>query len=141
MARREPGLESDELRPEEFAQGASILNEKITRLQPRWLAVVGITAYRVAFGRPGAAVGPHVSYVRVRTPDGQLSFVYKAAAEIGELGDNTQRLRTAIREDELLHLLDRDLELGRLLGARGRRRVVPRRASWSRRGGTVRAVP
>jgi double-stranded uracil-DNA glycosylase len=49
---------ADELRPEEFAQGASLLNEKITRLQPRWLAVVGITAYRVAFGRPGAAVGP-----------------------------------------------------------------------------------
>ena len=31
-----------------------------------------------------------------------LSFVYKAAAEIGELGDNTRALRTAIREDTLL---------------------------------------
>ena len=31
-----------------------------------------------------------------------LSFVYKAAAEIGELGDNTRALRTAIREDALL---------------------------------------
>jgi glucosamine--fructose-6-phosphate aminotransferase (isomerizing) len=40
----------------------------------------------------------------VRNPDGLLSFVYKAAAEIGELGDNTRRLRTAIRDDELLHL-------------------------------------
>jgi glucosamine--fructose-6-phosphate aminotransferase (isomerizing) len=40
----------------------------------------------------------------VRTPDGLLSFVYKAAAEIGELGDNTQHLRSAIRDDELLHL-------------------------------------
>src|SRR5262249_7351482 len=49
---------ADELRPEEFIQGACILNEKITRLQPRWLAVVGVTAYRAAFGRPGAAVGP-----------------------------------------------------------------------------------
>jgi TDG/mug DNA glycosylase family protein len=49
---------ADELRPEEFTQGASILNEKITRLQPRWLAVVGVTAYRTAFGRPGAGVGP-----------------------------------------------------------------------------------
>ena len=27
----------------------------------------------------------------VRTPDGMLGFVYKAAAEIGELGDNTRR--------------------------------------------------
>ena len=49
---------ADELRPEEFAAGAFILNEKITRLRPRWLAVVGVTAYRAAFGRPRAAVGP-----------------------------------------------------------------------------------
>ena len=40
----------------------------------------------------------------VRTPLGHLSFVYKAAAEIGELGDNTRALRTAIRSDPLLHL-------------------------------------
>ena len=39
----------------------------------------------------------------VRTPGGHLAFVYKAAAEIGELGDNTRALRDAIRDDELLH--------------------------------------
>ncbi|MBK6856912.1 MAG: SIS domain-containing protein [Microthrixaceae bacterium] len=39
--------------------------------------------------------------VRV-TPEGHLSFAYKAAAEIGELGDNTTVLRTAIRDDALL---------------------------------------
>ncbi|MCB1013550.1 MAG: SIS domain-containing protein [Acidimicrobiales bacterium] len=33
-----------------------------------------------------------------------LSFVYKAAAEIGELGDNTAALRAAIEGDALLHL-------------------------------------
>lgn len=38
----------------------------------------------------------------VRTPDDCLAFVYKAAAEIGELGDNTRALRHAIREDNLL---------------------------------------
>ncbi len=38
----------------------------------------------------------------VRTPGGLLSFVYKAAAEIGELGDNTASLREAIKTDELL---------------------------------------
>ncbi|MDP9020806.1 MAG: SIS domain-containing protein, partial [Actinomycetota bacterium] len=38
----------------------------------------------------------------VRTPCGRLSLVYKAAAEIGELGDNTRALRRAIREDGLL---------------------------------------
>jgi TDG/mug DNA glycosylase family protein len=49
---------ADELRPEEFLAGARILNEKVTRLQPRWLAVVGVTAYRMAFGRRDATVGP-----------------------------------------------------------------------------------
>ncbi|HRA34177.1 MAG TPA: glucosamine-6-phosphate synthase, partial [Acidimicrobiales bacterium] len=36
------------------------------------------------------------------TPEGHLSFAYKAAAEIGELGDNTRVLRAAIRNDALL---------------------------------------
>ncbi len=40
----------------------------------------------------------------VRNPDGQLAFVYKAAAEIGDLGDNTEALREAIRTDELLRM-------------------------------------
>jgi glucosamine--fructose-6-phosphate aminotransferase (isomerizing) len=40
----------------------------------------------------------------VRTPEGLLSFVYKAAAEIGELGDNTAAMRATIVEDELLRL-------------------------------------
>ena len=38
------------------------------------------------------------------TGEGHLSFVYKAAAEIGELGDNPRVLRAAITADELLHL-------------------------------------
>ncbi|MGH8972072.1 MAG: SIS domain-containing protein, partial [Acidimicrobiia bacterium] len=37
-----------------------------------------------------------------RTPEG-LAFVYKAAAEIGELGDNIRVLRAAIAGDDLLH--------------------------------------
>ena len=40
----------------------------------------------------------------VRVVDGCLCFVYKAAAEIGELGDNTRVLRDAIRADDLLRL-------------------------------------
>jgi glucosamine--fructose-6-phosphate aminotransferase (isomerizing) len=49
----------------------------------------------------------------VRTPSGLLSFIYKAAAEIGELGDNTQALRTQIRADTLLRqaLADPDAEV------------------------------
>ena len=40
----------------------------------------------------------------VRVADGHLAFVYKTAAEIGELGDNTARLRAQIRDDDLLRL-------------------------------------
>ncbi|HZP31191.1 MAG TPA: SIS domain-containing protein [Acidimicrobiia bacterium] len=39
----------------------------------------------------------------VRAAGEHLAFVYKAAAEIGELGDNTAALRAAIAADELLH--------------------------------------
>jgi glucosamine--fructose-6-phosphate aminotransferase (isomerizing) len=45
---------------------------------------------------------PLFSSLAVRTPGGHLSFVYKAAAEIGELGDNTRALRAAIAADPLL---------------------------------------
>jgi glutamine---fructose-6-phosphate transaminase (isomerizing) len=38
----------------------------------------------------------------VRVVDNVLSFVYKAAAEIGELGDNTAAMRAAIESDDLL---------------------------------------
>ncbi len=40
----------------------------------------------------------------VRVAGHCLSFVYKAAAEIGELGDNTRALRAAIIADDLLRL-------------------------------------
>ncbi len=40
----------------------------------------------------------------VRAYNGLLSFVYKAAAEIGELGDNTAAMRAAITADELLKM-------------------------------------
>jgi glucosamine--fructose-6-phosphate aminotransferase (isomerizing) len=49
------------------------------------------------------AADPLFSSMAVRTPEGHLSFVYKAAAEIGELGDNTRHLRAAITADALLH--------------------------------------
>lgn len=50
------------------------------------------------------AADPLFAHGAVRTPDGMLSLVYKAAAEIGELGDNTRHLRAAIGDDELLKL-------------------------------------
>lgn len=49
---------ADELSVEEYREGGRLLAEKVTRLAPRWLAVVGVTAYRAAFEEPKAAVGP-----------------------------------------------------------------------------------
>ncbi|SEE19858.1 G/U mismatch-specific uracil-DNA glycosylase [Streptomyces sp. 2131.1] len=49
---------ADELSAEEFRAGGRILNDKVERLRPQWLAVVGITAYRTAFGDRKAAIGP-----------------------------------------------------------------------------------
>lgn len=48
---------ADELSADELREGAERLVAKVERLAPRVLAVVGISAYRTAFGRTGAAVG------------------------------------------------------------------------------------
>lgn len=49
---------ADELTAEEYAEGGRLLTAKVARLRPRWLAVVGVTAYRAAFQERGARVGP-----------------------------------------------------------------------------------
>ncbi len=49
---------ADELSAEEYREGGRLLSEKVTRLKPRRLAVVGVTAYRAAFGDRKASVGP-----------------------------------------------------------------------------------
>ncbi|WP_354641098.1 G/U mismatch-specific DNA glycosylase [Kitasatospora camelliae] len=46
-----------ELTAEEYRAGGAALVERVERLRPRVLAVLGIGAYRAAFGRPRAAVG------------------------------------------------------------------------------------
>lgn len=46
-----------ELADEELLAGGKNLRRKLARYQPRWLAVLGIGAYRTAFGRPKAAFG------------------------------------------------------------------------------------
>ena len=47
-----------ELSKEEFVAGGRRLERKVKRHRPDWVAVVGIGAYRAAFGRPRAVVGP-----------------------------------------------------------------------------------
>ena len=49
---------ADELTSAELRAGGAALAEKVARYRPRWLAVVGITAFRTAFGDPKATVGP-----------------------------------------------------------------------------------
>ncbi|MEV0095482.1 G/U mismatch-specific DNA glycosylase [Streptomyces sp. NPDC050738] len=49
---------ADEVSAEEFREGGRILTATVERLRPQWLAVVGITAYRTAFGEPKARIGP-----------------------------------------------------------------------------------
>jgi len=47
-----------ELSNVELMDGGRRLVEKIARYQPKYLAVLGLGAYRVAFGRPEAFLGP-----------------------------------------------------------------------------------
>ncbi|WP_327041448.1 G/U mismatch-specific DNA glycosylase [Micromonospora ureilytica] len=49
---------ADELSAAELLDGAAILTEKVARYRPRWVAVVGVTAYRIGFQRPKATFGP-----------------------------------------------------------------------------------
>ena len=61
----------------------------------------------------------------VRTPEGHLCFVYKAAAEIGELGDNTAAMRAELLADDLLRLsLSGERASALVLGNRQRGAVV-----------------
>ena len=48
---------ADELTAEELAAGAKALTRKVNRHRPRWVAVLGVTAYRTAFARPRAVLG------------------------------------------------------------------------------------
>ncbi|MFH8222202.1 G/U mismatch-specific DNA glycosylase [Streptomyces sp. NPDC018057] len=53
-----PTARADELTAEEYREGGRLLERKVARLRPRWLAVVGVTAYRAAFADRGARIGP-----------------------------------------------------------------------------------
>lgn len=56
---------ADELSREEYVQGGERLVEKVMRYRPGVLAILGLGAYRTAFGRPNASVG-----LQSRTIDG-----------------------------------------------------------------------
>jgi double-stranded uracil-DNA glycosylase len=48
---------ADELTRDELIAGRERLARKAARYRPRWIAIVGIGAYRIAFGRPTARIG------------------------------------------------------------------------------------
>jgi TDG/mug DNA glycosylase family protein len=52
-----PTRTAAELRPEELAEGAVALARLVRRYRPRAVAVLGVTAWRLAFGRPAGTVG------------------------------------------------------------------------------------
>lgn len=49
---------ADELSAAELVEGGAILAALAARWRPRYLAVLGVTAYRTAFGRRAAVIGP-----------------------------------------------------------------------------------
>lgn len=49
---------ADELTADELREGGRRLTEKAAEYGPGWVAVVGVTAYRTAFARRDAQVGP-----------------------------------------------------------------------------------
>jgi double-stranded uracil-DNA glycosylase len=48
---------ADELTDREMIRGGKVLREKVQKFAPRYLAVLGMGAYRVAFEKPKAVVG------------------------------------------------------------------------------------
>lgn len=87
---------ADELTGDEIRAGGAILLDKLERLRPRWIAVLGIGAYRTAFGARRAAIGPQpatLAHSRVwvlPNPSG-LNAHWSAAA----LAEEFARLRAA----------------------------------------------
>ncbi|HXG08990.1 MAG TPA: G/U mismatch-specific DNA glycosylase [Gemmataceae bacterium] len=49
---------ADELSDEELIAGARRLVRKVRRYRPGWVAFLGVSAYRIAFSRPQARLGP-----------------------------------------------------------------------------------
>jgi TDG/mug DNA glycosylase family protein len=86
---------ADELTREELLEGGKILTRKVKRYTPRFLAIVGIGAYRTAFNRPKAKLGLQDETIGATkiwvlpNPSG-LNANYQAA-ELGELFGELKR--------------------------------------------------
>ncbi len=96
---------ADELSAQELRRGRAILERKLRRYQPRVLAVLGVTAYRVAFGEPHAELGMQpepragVTVWVLPNPSGlnahyQLDALGRMFAELRSSGELSRRSRT-----------------------------------------------
>lgn len=87
---------ADELSIDELKAGGRLLAAKLETLRPQWLAVVGLTAYRAAFGHPGATVGRQHTTI-VETPVWVLPNPsgLNASYQLDRLADEFGRLRAA----------------------------------------------
>lgn len=92
---------ADELSAEEFREGGRILTAKVELWRPKWLAVVGVTAYRTVFDDKKARIGPQertIGSTRIwalPNPSG-LNAHWTARTMAEEFG----RLREAAEADE-----------------------------------------
>ena len=92
-----------ELTREEVVEGGRILREKVRLYRPTFLAVLGVGAYRLAFDRPKAALGPQPELIEATrvwvlpNPSG-LNAHYQA----GQLAELFQELRLAVENLEEL---------------------------------------
>ena len=81
----------------------------LDRLEVRGRDSAGIEIFIANHALPPATLhgqrfnDPVLQSGAIRDCDSHIAFVYKNASEIGELGDNTNVIRSAIRDDELLH--------------------------------------
>lgn len=106
---RRPTVGVAELAQAEFVEGGRLLRRRVLDRHPRWLAVLGVTAYRAAFGRPDAAVGlqedtigstrlwilPNPSGLNAHYPPRALATEFARLRVAAGLPDRSRRLEDA----------------------------------------------
>jgi TDG/mug DNA glycosylase family protein len=106
---RRPTVGVAELAKAEFVAGGQLLRRRVLARRPRWLAVLGVTAYRAAFGRPDAAVGlqedtigstrlwilPNPSGLNAHYPPRALATEFARLRVAAGLPDRSRRLEDA----------------------------------------------
>ena len=91
---------ADELSRAELTAGGKVLAAKVERYAPRILAVLGVSAYRAAFQRPAAQMGP-----QPETTGGAITWIIpnpiglNAHYTLDALADLLRELKTAASQE------------------------------------------